>query len=65
MLSVYETEILDNEENFYNSIYSGSLFSDKKIITISSGTDNILNLIKDTVRLYLDYILQNYFFISY
>ena len=49
LLSLYEHDIIDNKENFYNSIYSGSLFSDKKIITINSGTDNILNLIKDTV----------------
>ena len=35
LLSLYENEIIDNKENFYNSIYSGSLFSDKKIITIT------------------------------
>ena len=32
LLSLYETEIIKNEENFYNLIYSGSLFSSKKII---------------------------------
>ena len=26
LLSTYEDDILENEENFYNSIYSGSLF---------------------------------------
>ena len=45
MLSVYETEIFDNEENFYNSIYSGSLFSNKKIITIFEATDKIMKKI--------------------
>ena len=45
ILSVYETEILDNEENFYNSIYSGSLFSSKKIITIFDATDKIMKKI--------------------
>ena len=30
LLSLYENDIIDNEENFYNSIYSGSLFSKKK-----------------------------------
>ena len=49
LLSLYENDIIGNKENFYNSIYSGSLFSDKKIITINGGTDNIFNLIKDTV----------------
>ena len=27
-LSLFENDIIDNEENFYNSIYSGSLFSE-------------------------------------
>ena len=34
ILSLYEDEILNNEENFYNFVYTGSLFSNKKIITI-------------------------------
>ena len=29
-LSLYENEILSNDENFYNFIYTGSLFSKKK-----------------------------------
>ena len=45
MLSVYEPEILSNEENFYNSFYSGSLFSNKKIITIFDATDKIMKKI--------------------
>ena len=35
LISLYEDEILANDENFYNLIYSGSLFGDSKIITIS------------------------------
>ena len=42
ILSFYENEILINEENFYNSIYSGSLFSSKKIISIYNATDKII-----------------------
>ena len=45
ILSLYENEILDDEENFYNLIYSGSLFSDKKIITIFEATDKIIKKI--------------------
>ena len=41
-LSMYENEVLSNEENLYNSIYSGSLFSSSKIITIKSGSDKLL-----------------------
>ena len=47
LLSLYENDIIDNEEIFYNSIYSGSLFSNKKIITINNGTDKIIGQIKD------------------
>ena len=42
--------LLNDEENFYNSIYSGSLFSNKKIITINNGTDKIIKQVKDIVE---------------
>ena len=45
ILSVYENEIFANEENFYNLVYSGSLFSDTKIITIYEATDKIIEMI--------------------
>ena len=47
LLSLYENDIIDSEENFYNSIYSGSLFSNKKIIIINNGSDKILKQVKD------------------
>ena len=50
LLSLYENDIIDNEENLYNSIYSGSLFSNKKIITINNGTDKIIKQVKDIVE---------------
>jgi len=49
LLSFYENDIIDNEENFYNSIYSGSLFSSKKIININSGTDKIIEQVKHII----------------
>ena len=52
LLSIYENEIFENEDNFYNSIYSGSLFSDKKIITINNGTDKILKQIENIIEKY-------------
>ena len=45
ILSLYESEILDNEENFYNFVYSGSLFGNKKIISIFEATDKIIKKI--------------------
>jgi DNA polymerase-3 subunit delta len=47
IISLYEDEILNNEENFYNILYSGSLFSNTKIITIYEATDKIINKIND------------------
>ena len=37
ILSFYENEIIENDENFYNSSLSGSLFGEKKIIIIFEG----------------------------
>ena len=47
ILSLYESEVLDNGENFFNLIYSGSLFSQKKIIIIHETTDKIVKKIND------------------
>ena len=52
ILFLYESEILDNEENFYNLVYTGSLFSSKKIITIYAATDKIIKKISDIYNKY-------------
>ena len=44
-LNLYENEVVSDPENFYNSFFSGSLFSTKKIITIHNATDKILKII--------------------
>ena len=49
-LSTYEDDILENEESFYNSIYSGSLFCNKKIITINGATDKLIKIIEDILE---------------
>ena len=59
VISFYENEIINNEENFYNTIYSGSLFSKKKIITVNSATDKIIKQIEDI----LEKIPENIFLI--
>ena len=47
-ISLYENEIIDDkEENFLNLIYSGSLFSHKKIIIVNEVTDKIIKKITD------------------
>jgi len=50
--SFYENEIFDDEQNFYDSIYSGSLFSDEKIIIINHGTDKLIKKIEDFLEKY-------------
>ena len=57
ILSFYENEITDNEENFYNSIYSGSLFGNKRIITVSNATDKIIKQIKGIVDKYPENVI--------
>tara|TARA_Y100000590_G_scaffold320148_1_gene362414 strand:+ start:932 stop:1951 length:1020 start_codon:yes stop_codon:yes gene_type:complete len=52
ILSLFEKEVIDNKENFYNSIYSGSLFNSSKIITINAATDKIIGLIQDITDKY-------------
>ena len=47
ILTLYENEIINNNENFFNLIYSGSLFSQKKLIIIYESTDKIADIIKD------------------
>ena len=40
-----EKEILENKENFYNNILTGSLFERSKIIIINRSTDKLLSII--------------------
>ena len=47
ILFLYENEILNNEDNFYNSIYTESLFNSNKIITIYEATDKIIKIISN------------------
>ena len=55
-ISLYENEILENDNNFYDSVYSGSLFSDKKIVFIFEATDKIINKISDIYSKYSENI---------
>ena len=59
--SLYEPEILDNDENFYNFIYSGSLFGNKKVITIYESTDKIIEKINEVYKKYSEKIYLIFF----
>ena len=54
IISLYENEIIENEENFYNFIYSGALFSDRKILIIYETTDKIFDKINDISEKYTE-----------
>ena len=45
-----EKEILDNKENFFNSILSKSFFETKKIIMISRSSDKIVSIIEEVLE---------------
>jgi DNA polymerase III subunit delta len=45
----YEDDIIENEENFYDSILSDSLFSKNRIIIINEATDKINKKIEDLI----------------
>ena len=45
-----EKEILDNKENFFNSITTKSFFDDKKLIIISRATDKIKDVIDHIIE---------------
>ena len=41
-----EKQILENKENFFNEILTGSLFDDQKIIVINRASEKILSIIE-------------------
>ena len=45
-----EKEILDNKENFFNSVFLKSFFETKKIIIISRTSDKIVSVIEEIVE---------------
>ena len=45
-----EKEILDNEENFFNTIFSKSFFENDKLVIIFRASDKIKNLIDNILE---------------
>ena len=50
--SFYESEIIANDKNFYNSVFSESLFSNKKMVIIKNASDKIINHLNEIVEKY-------------
>ena len=45
-----ESEILNNEEDFFNSIFTKSFFENEKLIIISRASDKIKNTIEEIIK---------------
>ncbi len=52
-----EKEILNDIENFSNSLLTKSFFDDEKIVIIKNATDKILNLLKDLINRKIEKII--------
>ena len=52
-----EDEIIKNRDVFYNLIFSGSLFDEKKVISLNRTTDKLFNLINEIYQKNIDDIL--------
>ena len=50
LFSYDEKDILENVEIFYNNIYSGSLFENKKIILINRASEKITKIIEEILE---------------
>ncbi len=61
VLSLYENEIINNEENFNNLVYSGSLFGETKIITIFEATDKITKTVNNIYDKYPENVFLIFF----
>ena len=61
LFSYDEKEILENIEIFYNNIFSGSLFENKKIILINRASEKIISIIEEILEKELSelYVLIN------
>jgi len=54
VLNLYENEIIEKDESFFNFAYSGSLFANKKVITVLNATDKIIDRIQNVYDRYQD-----------
>ena len=46
IIKYHEREILENQDNFFESVFSGSLFDEDKFVIINQATDKIVKIIE-------------------
>ena len=61
IISLYESEILENENTFFNQIFSNSLFSEKKIIVIYETSDKIFKNVTEVYEKYSEDVYLIFF----
>tara|TARA_Y100000590_G_scaffold59911_1_gene63715 strand:- start:1621 stop:2640 length:1020 start_codon:yes stop_codon:yes gene_type:complete len=61
IISLYEDEILENEDTFFNLIFSNSLFSEKKIITVYETSDKIFKNVNEVYEKYSEDVYLIFF----
>ncbi len=61
VISLFENEILNNENIFFDPVFSGSLFSQKKTIIVYETTDKILKKINTAYDKYPDDVFLIFF----
>ena len=61
IISLYESEILENEDEFFNQIFSNSLFSEKKIIVIYETSDKIFKSVAEVYEKYSEDVYLIFF----
>ena len=49
-----ESEVLNNEEDFFNNILSGSFFENEKLIIITRASDKIKNIMEEIIEKKID-----------
>jgi len=60
-ISLFENDIIKNEDNFNNLIFSGSLFSKKKIISVYNTTDKIISYLEKILNKFPEDIFLIFF----
>ena len=46
IIKYHEREVLENQDNFFESVFSGSLFDEDKFVIINQATDKIVKIIE-------------------
>ena len=57
IISYHEKQILENQDNFFNNVFSSSLFNNDKLIIINYVSDKILRIVNELLERNLKNIL--------